>query len=231
MPEINSWEILKNTLITLWKMWPIWIVILAIVIIKIFLYLIDKGIKDFKITKKFKKSKEWRSDRKLIQWVRVMNPDEFEKYTAWIFDKLGYKTKVVGRSHDQGIDVIAEKNNIKHYIQCKRYAKNNTVGVHYLRDFYGAIADKLTEGKAYFVTTSKFTLEAEKYVEDKPIELIDSFELIKYIRLAEKESSEKYEINNKICPKCGGTLILRKGKYGKFYGCSNYPECKYTEKL
>ena len=25
------------------------------------------------------------------------------------------------------------------------------------------------------------------------------------------------------CPRCGGTLILRHGPYGPFYGCSNYP--------
>ena len=30
------------------------------------------------------------------------------------------------------------------------------------------------------------------------------------------------------CPHCGGALILRSGGYGKFYGCSNYPRCKYT---
>ena len=30
------------------------------------------------------------------------------------------------------------------------------------------------------------------------------------------------------CPKCGGELIIREGKYGRFYGCSNYPECRYT---
>lgn len=30
------------------------------------------------------------------------------------------------------------------------------------------------------------------------------------------------------CPLCGGQLVLRKGKYGKFYGCSNYPSCKFT---
>ncbi|WP_198005450.1 topoisomerase DNA-binding C4 zinc finger domain-containing protein, partial [Hydrogenivirga sp. 128-5-R1-1] len=28
--------------------------------------------------------------------------------------------------------------------------------------------------------------------------------------------------------KCGGSLRLIKGKYGKFYGCSNYPRCRYT---
>lgn len=32
------------------------------------------------------------------------------------------------------------------------------------------------------------------------------------------------------CPRCGGTLIERKGKYGRFYGCANYPKCKFTVK-
>ena len=30
------------------------------------------------------------------------------------------------------------------------------------------------------------------------------------------------------CPKCGGMLVLREGRYGRFYGCSNYPRCTYT---
>ena len=38
------------------------------------------------------------------------------------------------------------------------------------------------------------------------------------------------EIDNNICPRCGGNLILRKGQNGKFYGCSNYPKCKFTKK-
>jgi hypothetical protein len=32
-----------------------------------------------------------------------------------------------------------------------------------------------------------------------------------------------------ICPRCGGSLQLRSGKYGNFYGCSNYPKCKFTK--
>ncbi len=35
-------------------------------------------------------------------------------------------------------------------------------------------------------------------------------------------------INSGICPKCGGRLIKRRSKYGTFYGCSNYPKCKFT---
>ena len=36
------------------------------------------------------------------------------------------------------------------------------------------------------------------------------------------------DIEQGICPKCGGTLVERKGKYGKFLGCSNYPQCRFT---
>lgn len=32
------------------------------------------------------------------------------------------------------------------------------------------------------------------------------------------------------CPKCGGHLIERHGKYGSFMGCTNFPKCRYTEK-
>ena len=31
------------------------------------------------------------------------------------------------------------------------------------------------------------------------------------------------------CPRCGGQLVYRDGKYGRFIGCINYPRCKYTE--
>lgn len=30
------------------------------------------------------------------------------------------------------------------------------------------------------------------------------------------------------CPRCEGELVLRKGRYGRFYGCSNYPKCSFT---
>jgi len=33
-----------------------------------------------------------------------------------------------------------------------------------------------------------------------------------------------------ICPRCGGRLVERDGKYGRFLGCSNYPKCKYILK-
>ena len=46
--------------------------------------------------------------------------------------------------------------------------------------------------------------------------------------------SKKIKANNiktGICPKCGGTLVKRQGKYGEFLGCSNYPKCKFTRPI
>ncbi len=37
------------------------------------------------------------------------------------------------------------------------------------------------------------------------------------------------EYIGRACPECGGQLLIRWGKYGKFVGCSNFPTCRYTE--
>ncbi|MBP3490104.1 MAG: topoisomerase DNA-binding C4 zinc finger domain-containing protein [Roseburia sp.] len=34
-----------------------------------------------------------------------------------------------------------------------------------------------------------------------------------------------------LCPRCGGELRKRNGKFGEFFGCSNYPACRYTRNI
>ncbi len=51
----------------------------------------------------------------------------------------------------------------------------------------------------------------------------------KYKEVSKKEFTE--EPTDKKCPKCGAPLIIRLGKFGKFYACSNFPKCKYTAPL
>lgn len=57
-------------------------------------------------------------------------------------------------------------------------------------------------------------------------EIVDNKTHVRNLRAAIKE--ENHKIATGVCPRCGGTLVLRHGKYGSFYGCSNYPKCKYT---
>ncbi len=53
--------------------------------------------------------------------------------------------------------------------------------------------------------------------------------LKQHIRNAKnQENKSRNLINQGVCPKCGGRLVLRRGRFGAFYGCSNYPECKFT---
>lgn len=176
---------------TIWQIiklfWPLWAILAAMVLIKFMVnYLTPKLLYRWRTRKRFTASHRWLSDRELTWMLRGMNPSEFEEYIADLFSKLGYKTEVRGGPFDKGVDVMAEKDGIKHYIQCKKF-KAQEVGVGDVRAFYGAIADHLANGKGYFITTNKFTLEAEKFVEDKPIELVDGFKLVNYIRLSEKK--------------------------------------------
>lgn len=52
----------------------------------------------------------------------IMTGSQFENFVAMIFSLLGYKTFVTPASGDQGIDIIAEKNNEKVGIQAKCYS-------------------------------------------------------------------------------------------------------------
>ena len=53
-----------------------------------------------------------------------------------------------------------------------------------------------------------------------------------HVRHVREQISKREEtIAKGRCPRCGGELVLRKGTYGPFYGCSNYPRCKFTHKL
>jgi len=213
--------------------WQLWLILFVIIVLRLFFDWFDFKIDNWHIRRRFAKGEKWRSDRELIQWLRGMKPIEFEKYIADLFRRLGYKTEAVGGSHDEGIDVIAEKDGVKHYIQCKKYFSKHQVGSPEIREFYGALAAHFGNGEGWFITTNKFTPEAEKFAEDKPIVLINQFKLVEYIHLADKrklndESRKEIDLR---CPKCGGILVERDGKFGKFFGCSNYPNCKFTKKI
>ena len=210
------------------------LIILAVALaIAFFILLIKLIIKKLKRDKRIKIGQDWRTEQELLQNLRSLTPSEFEKFIADLFTQLGFKSEAVGKSNDGGIDVIAVKDNVTSYIQCKKFiSREVTVGA--IRDFYGALANKLANGKGYFITTNKFTLEAQKFAEDKPIELIDGFRLIDYIKLTNKDiitTVVSNDTENMTCPECGNKLIKKRGKFGYFIGCSNYPNCRFTRKI
>ncbi len=51
----------------------------------------------------------------------------------------------------------------------------------------------------------------------------------KYQEVSKKDITEKP--TEKICPKCKSPLLIRLGRFGKFYACSKFPKCRHTESL
>lgn len=117
----------------------------------------------------------------LMKIIMERDPDFFEQLVVNLLLKMGYgydqsAGKVVGRSHDGGIDGIISEDKLGLdliYIQAKRYQKHVSVGRKELQAFIGAM-----EGveKGVFITTSKFTRDCLEYVmkiQHKHLGLID----------------------------------------------------------
>lgn len=50
-----------------------------------------------------------------------------------------------------------------------------------------------------------------------------------HVRSIREHALRRREMESRAtCPKCGGYLVIRNGRYGTFWGCSSYPDCKYT---
>ncbi|WP_373116457.1 type I DNA topoisomerase [Holdemania massiliensis] len=61
-------------------------------------------------------------------------------------------------------------------------------------------------------------------------EFYDKFEPLVDNAYQNMEKMEPEKIGE-ACPECGGELVIRQGRFGKFISCLNYPQCKYTRKI
>lgn len=74
---------------------------------------------------------------------------------------------------------------------------------------------------------------ADGEIEWRPMlrEFYDPFEGRLQVARENMPNVSQEEPVGRDCPVCGNPLIIRHGRYGKFIGCSNYPECKHTEPM
>ncbi len=165
-----------------------------------------------------------------------MPGEEFEYFCADILRGNGFKdVEVTKASGDHGIDVLAKKDGVKYAIQCKRYSK--PVGNKAVQEAYSG-KDIYKADIAVVMSNMDFTSQAIEDAKKLNVELWDRDKIYSLQKAGkvEVEAKVKAEVEdeNLICPKCGGHLVLRTAKKGanagsQFYGCSNYPNCKYTQ--
>ena len=91
---------------------------------------------------------------------------------------------------------------------------SNLINVKYTANMENDL-DKIADGKLIW-----YNLLDGFYKEFEPM-LENAFD---------KMEKNKPEQTGEVCPNCNSPLVIRKGKYGKFVACSNYPTCKYIKK-
>ncbi|MER5640120.1 restriction endonuclease [Kitasatospora sp. NPDC002227] len=113
----------------------------------------------------------------------TMDPLEFEELIAELFRRRGYLTRTTARSGDQGVDVIAEDPDPITggliVIQAKRY--RSRVDPTAVRDLD---ATRLHHGanRGILVTTATFGPDSRRWVEGKPLALVDGATLLGLLR-------------------------------------------------
>jgi len=107
-----------------------------------------------------KKSKRNRLLNLTLDNLKAMSPKEFEYTTAEILRRLGYNdVKVIGRSGDLGVDILAYKDGKKVAVQCKKYIKKK-VSSPEIQLFIGMMITEYKADKGLYVTTSYYTKDA-----------------------------------------------------------------------
>ncbi len=122
-----------------------------------------------------------RAEQKLSQ-LASLTPEGFEEFVGEVFEALGFEVEHVGGTGDNGVDLKVRRGGLLGVVQCK-YFSRGVVGSPDLQKFLGTIHHTKSH-KGFFVTTRTFTLAADKFAADHPIELIDGPRLVELVQEA-----------------------------------------------
>jgi Restriction endonuclease/Topoisomerase DNA binding C4 zinc finger len=174
---------------------------------------------------------DWLSRIRLPEYLRSIDPQQFELLICEMFRRMGYEARATPYSQDGEIDGYLRKNGRLSLLQCKRV--KGAVGEPVLRDIYGTlVAHKAAQ--AIVVTTGTVSEQARQWMKGKPIRIIELKELETLIsqQFRDEEVVPKSFVPNvglvDACPRCRYPLRRIRGRHGDFFGCTAYPACRYT---
>lgn len=178
--------------------------------------------------KKYLNSPLWKADR--------MTGEEFEMFLKAHLEKSGYRVKLTPKTGDYGADLVMTNGEGRTLIlQAKRCQKD--IGISAIQEALGAVSYYHAENG--IVATNRFyTKSARELAARSKIELWNRHDIERIMKQempigqsTEQRKSTPAVTEPESCPLCQGRLKERSGKYGRFYGCSNYPTCKYTRRI
>jgi hypothetical protein len=102
--------------------------------------------------------------------------------------------------------------------------KDVTSSYHVVYDFN--LLETILDNRTIYLADNDVQRVVDILLRNNVREFVDNRSHVNNIYASKAEENNKVVLG--ICPKCGGNLVRRTGKYGNFYGCSNYPKCKFT---
>jgi restriction system protein len=171
-----------------------------------------------------------------LESIRSLRWKEFEELVAEAYRRKGYSvSENKSPGSDGGIDLVLTKSGNSYLVQCKQW-RTQKVNVRVVREMYGVMTAERATG-VIIITSGVFTHDAKAFAENKPIDLIEGHQVADLIQNVQRKSysiSHPAEEDEKTCHRCNSKLVLRVARRGRnrgdrFWGCSNYPQCKFTE--
>lgn len=175
-------------------------------------------------------------DHQSIHSIRSLDWRNFEELVAEAYRRKGFKvTENRGAGSDGGIDIRLEKNGNVHLVQCKQW-RSQKVGVKVVREMYGIMTAE-NASSVIIITSGAFTREALSFASNKRIDLVGGSQLEALLsQVQSPQIDERIDLVgvSDQCPNCGSKLVLKTAKRGarkgsKFFGCSSFPKCRYTQ--
>ena len=163
-------------------------------------------------------------------WMSLSGP-EFEQELGAQYRQLGYQVEYTPTSGDEGVDLVLRKDGRTTVVQCKSY--KYPVGPATARELYGSLMH-FGADSAILACTGGFTSGVLDFVKGKPIELVSSVELALMADGSENaiaNEEQAYVDSSPTCPRCRRKMRLQSGRYGKFWGCTGYPQCIETRQV
>lgn len=133
------------------------------------------------------------------------------------------------------IDTIVKRN----YVELKKASDSGKTKFFFPTE-QGIITDEKLREYFLSIINIKYTANMEKELDEIADNKVDNVKALRdfYDRFQplvdsayEKMEKVQPEKTGEICPDCGGEVVIRNGRYGKFKSCINYPTCKWHESL
>ena len=150
-----------------------------------------------------------------------LEPLRFERELGGLYQQLGYSVQLTPQSGDHGVDLVLKKNGKTTVVQCKR--QKSPASERIVRELLGSMVG----------AGAGFTQPAKDFARGLPVDLLSTEQIVglaeRVDRAAVPDDPEaKLSFNGiPICPRrgCGSEMVLRDGRYGRFWGCPKYPNC------